>query len=301
MNNGLVLSGGGGKGAYQIGVIKALKENGYLDNIKYLSGTSIGAVNCLLYAMDDIDNMYNAWNDINLQTIFDIDPEMVKNQNYHFSRDEMLNLVEKYINFSKISNCSYKIYNTICNVSTMPVSCEYRLLCDYDKETIKKIMLASTALPVLYEPVLIDGNYYQDGGLCDNTPIKPLYDAGIRNIIVIELHKDYNINLSLFPGANITIIAPSYDLGEFVEGTLNFSSEAINFRQMLGYKDGLRAIKTKFEKNEMYIRLEPVLAQNDYNEIMMKTKTDRTYKSLEVNINHNLNKFNEIAKKYDKY
>ena len=36
---GLVLSGGGGKGAYQIGVLKALKENGYLDNIAGISGS----------------------------------------------------------------------------------------------------------------------------------------------------------------------------------------------------------------------------------------------------------------------
>lgn len=304
MSSALVLAGGGAKGAYQTGVIKALKENGILDDIKYLSGTSIGAINSMLYAMDDgrdTSTMYAAWNDMNLQTVFSIDPMMISEQNYHFSREETLQLIDKYIDFKKLSSSNYRIFNTICNVSEYPVKTEYRLLSDYDSETIKKILLASSALPIIYEPVEINGKLYQDGGICDNVPIRPVYDSGARDIIVICVNKDQSINTDEYPDANIIVISPSYEMGDLVSGTMNFTKEAIKFKQILGYKDGLRAVKTKFEKNDMYIRLEPVLAQNDFNEIMMNIKTETKLNSFEISINANLDKFNAIADKYSKF
>ena len=45
---GLVLAGGGAKGLYHIGVIRALEENGI--PIDYISGTSMGAIVAALYA-----------------------------------------------------------------------------------------------------------------------------------------------------------------------------------------------------------------------------------------------------------
>lgn len=47
---GLVLSGGGAKGAYQVGVWKAMEEYGLTDNVKVASGTSVGALNAALFA-----------------------------------------------------------------------------------------------------------------------------------------------------------------------------------------------------------------------------------------------------------
>ena len=44
---GLVLGGGGAKGAYQVGVLKALKEYKLLKHVKMVSGTSIGALNSI--------------------------------------------------------------------------------------------------------------------------------------------------------------------------------------------------------------------------------------------------------------
>ena len=55
MKIGLVLSGGGGKGAYELGVWKALKELNLNKYISVFSGTSIGAFNAALFAMDDLE------------------------------------------------------------------------------------------------------------------------------------------------------------------------------------------------------------------------------------------------------
>jgi len=58
---GLILCGGGGKGAYQIGVWKALREYGYESQIAGLSGASVGALNSALFAQGDWNNAEDVW------------------------------------------------------------------------------------------------------------------------------------------------------------------------------------------------------------------------------------------------
>lgn len=299
---GLVLSGGGGKGAYQVGVLKALAENGLLDDVTAVSGASIGAVNAMLYAMEDIELMYKAWEEIEMETIFDVNLEMLSQNRYYFSRDEMLSMISKYIDFEKIKSGKYTIYNSIAKIvpGQEAMEVEYRRLQDYDEETIKKILLASTALPIIYEAVEIDGNYYRDGGICDNTPIQPLYDAGIRQFIVIGLSRG-TYDFSKWPDADFILINPSQDIGSSILGTINFTDYAIEYREMLGYKDGLRSIRTKFHPDETYIKMESILAANDYNEILMQLRVNHTYQQASNRINTNISKFEELAKKYENY
>lgn len=299
---GLVLSGGGGKGAYQVGVLKALAENGLLDDVTAISGASIGAVNAMLYAMEDIELMYKAWEEIEMETVFDVNLEMLSQNRYYFSRDEMLSMISKYIDFEKIKSGKYTIYNSIAKIvpGQEAMEVEYRRLQDYDEETIKKILLASTALPIIYEAVEIDGNYYRDGGICDNTPIQPLYDAGIRQFIVIGLSRG-TYDFSKWPDADFILINPSQDIGSSILGTINFTDYAIEYREMLGYKDGLRSIRTKFHPDETYIKMESILAANDYNEILMQLRVNHTYQQASNRINTNISKFEELAKKYENY
>ena len=51
MNIGLVLSGGMAKGAYQVGALTAIKEIIPDGNIKYISASSVGALNSYAYAI----------------------------------------------------------------------------------------------------------------------------------------------------------------------------------------------------------------------------------------------------------
>ena len=59
MTYGLVLGGGGAKGAYQVGVMKALQEYGI--KISAISGSSIGAINGLFYLTCDIGTIEKEW------------------------------------------------------------------------------------------------------------------------------------------------------------------------------------------------------------------------------------------------
>ena len=61
---GLVLAGGGGKGAYHIGVWKALKEFGIEQSIGAVAGTSVGALNAALFAQGDYKIAESVWKNI---------------------------------------------------------------------------------------------------------------------------------------------------------------------------------------------------------------------------------------------
>ena len=66
---GLVLSGGGAKGAYEAGAIKAMSEMDVAEKVYGVSGTSVGALNTLVFAMDDTALLEELWQNIGLMTV----------------------------------------------------------------------------------------------------------------------------------------------------------------------------------------------------------------------------------------
>ena len=73
---GLVLEGGGAKGSFHIGVLKALFESGY--TFDGVAGTSIGAINGAIVAQGDFDKLYELWYSATPSLLFDFDESMVE-------------------------------------------------------------------------------------------------------------------------------------------------------------------------------------------------------------------------------
>ncbi|MEG0553895.1 MAG: patatin-like phospholipase family protein, partial [Carnobacterium sp.] len=73
---GLVLSGGGARGAYQIGVWKALIMMGIKPDI--VTATSVGTVNAAMIIQDDWSAAYDLWQDIETSKVFDVDIDETK-------------------------------------------------------------------------------------------------------------------------------------------------------------------------------------------------------------------------------
>ena len=67
---GLVLEGGGAKGAYHIGVSKALVEIGI--EIGGVAGTSVGALNGAMIVQGELDKAYEVWQNINPSQIMNL-------------------------------------------------------------------------------------------------------------------------------------------------------------------------------------------------------------------------------------
>jgi NTE family protein len=64
----LVLSGGGARGAYEVGVLKALKEQGMEYDLAF--GTSIGGINAAFYVQDKIQRVEELWVSLKATDIF---------------------------------------------------------------------------------------------------------------------------------------------------------------------------------------------------------------------------------------
>src|SRR6056297_56655 len=90
-NYGLVLEGGGAKGAYHIGAAKALAE---LDiKIGGISGTSVGALNGAMLIQDDLEKAYNLWYNIKPSKVYEI------NDNYFQDLKDLKITKETFIYF----------------------------------------------------------------------------------------------------------------------------------------------------------------------------------------------------------
>ena len=68
---GLLLSGGGAKGAYQIGCWRALRELG-LDRFAAIAGSSVGAMNAVLIGSGRMDKAESAWADLRSADVFEL-------------------------------------------------------------------------------------------------------------------------------------------------------------------------------------------------------------------------------------
>lgn len=258
---GLVFAGGGGKGAYQIGVWKALKEFGVTDNIQGLSGTSVGALNSALFLQGDIRTAEEVWGSISNDKILSINAKTVtkilallglnpsggklaalfiKSLEDHgiFSREGLEEIIDEYLNISFITT-SYVSFYATCLEKGFKNKLEYFKLNNCSKNRFKSILLATSAIPVVFGSEEIGGKEYIDGGFFggDNNPVKPLYDEGFNLIFVVHLKRSSSVDHNQFPNAKIIEVFPQEDQGGFFNGTLDFSPESAKQRIKQGYKD----------------------------------------------------------------
>ncbi|MED3396734.1 MULTISPECIES: patatin-like phospholipase family protein [Bacillus cereus group] len=269
---GLVLAGGGGKGAYHIGVWKALNEYGVSDNISAVSGTSVGALNASLFSQGDYRIAETIWSNIQPSQILSLDVtryekniissiylgsltapllKLIKKVSKIgvFSRSGMLEIIEQYININYISNSTIPCYATCCEFGSLKET--YFPLKGESEKNIISILLATSALPIVFKPEKINGDYYVDGGLKDNIPIEPLYKEGYRNIIVVHCNPDEILSYDPYPDANIIEIVPSQSIGEFVDGTLDFTRKGSLYRMKQGYEDAIRILQPIYEMGKL--------------------------------------------------
>ncbi len=296
---GLVLGGGGGKGAFQIGVFKAIKELLSDIDIAGVSGASVGSLNAVLYSQNDLSMSEYIWNNISNEQFLDTELSMIDFKEGLFTRQGLIDIISQYVDFEKIRSLSYPIYASVSRYDENGDGAgqkTYMELNNMDNELITKVLLASSAMPYIYEPVKIGNYVYRDGGLTDNMPIKPLYDLGIDQFICVGLSPETKIDTSLYPGAKIILIKPMKSLGELLDGTLDFSAKGAAIRMRCGYLDGKRTI-ANYNNGIMTDDLKEVIRiqeETDYKQIMFEYRQQ----TLSNNVNDNMSKLYDIINKY---
>lgn len=200
MKIGLALGGGGARGSYQVGVVKALYEIGILNKIKNVSGTSIGAINTLMVMANlDYTRMIEIWEKINNEDIYGSGADRFKiDKQGLFSLNDIYEKISKEITLSEIRESKVKGYATAAKIKKESLI-EQVLLHRMKKEVFHlnnfkdphKAVLASSSIPLVFGSTEIDDEHYVDGGAIDNYPLEPLIEDGCKVIFVVPLHSSF--------------------------------------------------------------------------------------------------------------
>ena len=254
---GIVLEGGGAKGAYQIGAWKALREAGV--RIKGIAGASVGSLNGALICMDDLEKAEDIWKNIEYSRVMDVSDETIKalkkkdfkalnmqeilNSGFQFIKDggfdvtPLKNLIAEVVgDESRIRESDRELF-----AMTYSVSEHKELAVDVksgEEGSVKDMLLAS-AYFLAFKNEKLGGKRYRDGGGFNKVQLGVLLDKGYEDIIVIRIYGwgfDSEKVTKIPDGANVYHIAPRQDLG----GILEFDKKQSRKNMTLGYFDAKR-------------------------------------------------------------
>ena len=275
MIKNIVFSGAGLRIYTFLGFIKALNEYDLLKNITSIIGTSSGsliAVLCILdFTYNEIEEIILKINASNLKNInsdnimnFFKDYGVDDGKNFERIINIILNIKVKNenITFKELYELTNKrlIITATC-VNTMDI--EY-----FDYETtpdisIKKVLLMSISIPLIFKPVKIDNKYYVDGGLISHYPIdyfKDEKDETLGVLVTSSLNKFMEINnikdyiYNIMSCSFINLIKNCYN--NYKENTVLVENNTVNFLDFNieyntkislieeGYKETLKFLST---------------------------------------------------------
>lgn len=262
----IALEGGGAKGGYEIGVWQALNEAG----IKYnaVSGTSVGALNGGLMAMRDLPRAIDAWNNMKLGKVIELDEEQEENLSRAFNGDIGLDDVQRLIpealeiiknrgldvaplrawvrevvDAKAIKESDVELY--IATVSITDRKALEVKVNDLPEDQICDMLLASAYHPT-FKLEKLGGKFYTDGGFVDTLPLHALVTNGYKDIIAVRIPGiGHNRRFKMPDDVNVTYIATNADLG----GVLNFDAEQSRRDMAIGYLDAKRVLYGLYGKH----------------------------------------------------
>ena len=284
MKRAICLSGGGGKGAYQIGVWKALRKL----RIKYdiITGTSVGALNGALMTQNTYYRSVNLWKNMNFNLIFE-SPLKEEYTLYDVLKmygksiletggmdvTNLETLITKTINEKKIISSPIDFGIMTVNLSTRkPLAIKKN---DIDPILLKDYLMASATCFPAFKIKKIKEESYVDGGYFDNVPINLAIEMGAEEVIAVDLggmEIKRKVKNDKIP---IIYIKPQNDIGNF----LVFDKELSNRNIKYGYNDTMKVFH-KLEGNRLTFK------NNSINKLC-KTFSIRTYEILKDGLNNN--------------
>jgi NTE family protein len=173
---GLALGGGAAKGIAHVGVLKALEDHKV--SIRYIAGTSVGAMIAALYAFDvSVDEIGGLAKRLTMSKV----TSFKLSKTGFFSTSSLRELMTEYIGEVNIEDA--KIPLSI--VATDIRNGEEIIL---RTGSVADAVCASAAIPGIYIPVKIDNRSLVDGGLVQNVPIEALQSMGAGVTIASHLN-----------------------------------------------------------------------------------------------------------------
>ena len=165
-----VLSGGASLGAVEVGMLAALREHDIRPDV--IVGTSVGALNGAWLAGhpdSPLDELAHVWNGLHRADIFPADPRrgllaFAGRRRSFFDEHPLRSVIERHLSFDRLEEAAIPLHVVAVQVLT---GREVLLSSGPAVDSV----LASAALPALFDPIEIEGVAYMDGGVGNNTPI----------------------------------------------------------------------------------------------------------------------------------
>lgn len=287
----IVLSGGGSKGAYEMGVWAALRKL----NIKYdiVTGTSVGALNAAVMTQQTFYKGLLFWHNLNSKMIFN--QEIKEDYNTKEGKKNILKIyakgvlnggmdvkgldatLRKVIDPKKFFRSKINMGIITFNVKTLKPKVVTKK--DLNESNLCDYLLASASCFPAFKMKEIDNENYIDGGIYDNLPINLAASLGATEVIAVDLKEVGFKQKVKDQSLKITYISPRNDIGSFLIFEKNMARRAMK----LGYNDTLKTMN-KLDGNIYTFHL------NDLN------KNFNKYSKLYIN---NIKKYLNIEKQND--
>lgn len=309
---GIVFSGGGEAGAYQVGIVQALAEAQIEPGC--VAGTSVGALNGAVVASSPdlkvaAERLQTLWLEAMNPDLLEVDPralnhhslillqpvikqmnleQLIKNAKISdqgsrqlsdenepfglFRYEKVVETLQDFVDLTVLKQETWRelhvgIYPTkskpgitgigdilhdLVDYFLSITKSEFAKISEYDEETILKLILASIALPVVFEPVEIGDQRYRDGGMGGlgesqgNVPIEPLVRSGCRLAIVCISGDGVLWDRNKWTEIDVIEIRPTFTLNDHSQpnrSLLDYDRDRTHFLIEAGRRDGRAAIQ----------------------------------------------------------
>ncbi len=234
VTSALVLPGGGARGAYQVGVLKAVADmmpRGSHNPFNILSGTSAGAVNAIVIATKAkryrvaIAELERVWRNFRCDHVYRTDNTTMLKSSLHWlfsivlggflvgtpssllDNSPLRSLLSRNVRFPRVQQALENgwldaIAVTAASYSNAKSSSFFECSGQFDDWTRTRRagirdelnldhIMASIAVPMIFPPVLIDGEFFGDGAMRQATPLSPAVRLGADRILVIGVRDEH--------------------------------------------------------------------------------------------------------------
>lgn len=177
---GISLSGGAALGYAHIGFLQAMGEAGIKPDC--ITGTSMGAIMGMMYCAGySPQKIKQIVKDERMDELVVLARPGLHHNGGLVGTEKIQQVLLKYVPHNSFDSLKIPFYCCTVNMNTL------ELIYRGKGDQLVQYVMASAAVPAVFAPVTIDGDYYVDGGVSCNLPVQPLLDEACNQRIAVNL------------------------------------------------------------------------------------------------------------------
>jgi NTE family protein len=207
VHTALVLSGGGAKGAFQLGALEVLAEAG----ITYtcVAGVSVGALNGTMVASEQLDRLGTIWRTVERADVYRgrwpwVLFNVLRGRKGLYNNAPLLDLIRREVDPGRI--------NIPLEIGVVKLESGNYLSIRPSSPRFEELVFASTSIPIIWPPREIGGESFVDGGLRNITPLADVIDHDPDRIVIITTEPRDKPPASMRPANIIDVAQRSLDI-----------------------------------------------------------------------------------------